>query len=92
MLGSFARAHGGLFILDGSAIGSDPNRKAGELDVYCVFEPAHGPDAIAAARGALSAMPDLKISYFTKRDISGSLMTFVTRRGVVIGERRTAKR
>ena len=91
-LGAFARANNGLFILDGSAIGTDPSRKAHELDVYCVFEQSRVPDAIAAARSALSQLPGVKISYFTKREMSGALMTYITRRGMVLGERRTEKR
>ena len=93
ILRAFARANGGLFILDGPAIGTDPDRRGDELDIYCVFDPARTPDAIAAAQGALSGtLPGAKLSIFGKRDMSGELMTYVSRRGVVLGERRAARR
>jgi hypothetical protein len=93
LLASFARANQGLFILDGPAIGTDPDRPPGpELDVYCRFEPQLMAQAMAAARNALAPLRDWQIFYHRGDAFVGELLTYISRRAHVLGERRNKKR
>jgi hypothetical protein len=93
LLASFARANHGLFILDGPAIGTDPDRQPGpELDVYCRFDPPLMARSIAAARSALEPLRDFKITYHRGDAFVGELLTYISRRAHVLGDRRSKKR
>jgi hypothetical protein len=93
LLASFARANHGLFILDGPAIGTDPDRPKGtELDVYCRFEPHFMAQALAAAKNALAPLRHWQISYHRSDAFVGELLTYISRRARVLGERRSKKR
>jgi hypothetical protein len=92
LLSSFARSNQGLFLLDGPAIGTDPNGQGDQLDVYCLFQPAKVNAAIQTARGALADFRQWQITYHKGSDFAGELLTFLSRRGHVLGDRRTAKR
>ena len=92
LMSSFARSNQGLFILDGPAIGTDPDRQGNQLDVYCLFKPAQMNAAAQTARRALNGFAQWQISYFKGTDFAGELLTFLSRRGHVLGERRGGKR
>jgi hypothetical protein len=93
LLASFARANHGLFILDGPAIGTDPDRPPGpELDVYCRFDPPLMGRAIAAAKTALEPLREFNITYHRGDAFVGELLTYISRRAHVLGDRRTKKR
>jgi hypothetical protein len=93
LLASFARANQGLFILDGPAIGTDPDRPTGpQLDVYCRFDPPLMARAIAAARTALEPLRNFEITYHRGDAFVGELLTYISRRAHVLGDRRSKKR
>jgi hypothetical protein len=93
MLASFARSHHGVFILDGPAIGTDADRTPGpELDVYCWFESPVMGAGIAAAKTALAPFRDWQISYHRGDAFVGELLTYISRRAHVLGDRRKRKR
>jgi hypothetical protein len=93
LLASFARVNHGVFILDGPAIGTDPDRPPGpELDVYCRFDPQTMARAIATAKTALDPLRDWKISYHRGDAFVGELLTYISRRAHVLGDRRSKKR
>jgi hypothetical protein len=92
LMSSFARANHGLYILDGPAIGTDPNRQGTELDVYCLFKPGQMHAATQTARRALAGFGQWRISYLKGTDFAGDLLTFLSRRGHVLGERRSGQR
>jgi len=92
LMSSFARSNQGLFILDGPAIGTDPDRKGDQLDVYCLFKPAQMKAATETAHRALNGFGQWQINYFKGTDFAGTLLTYLSRRGHVLGERRGGKR
>jgi hypothetical protein len=93
LLASFARSHRGVFILDGPAIGTDPDREPGpELDVYCSFKSSDMGAGMAAAKTALAPFRDWQISYHRGDALAGELLTYLSRRAHVLGDRRKLKR
>jgi hypothetical protein len=92
VLTAFARGDRGLFILDGPAIGTDPDRKANALDVYCLFDQAKLPQALSTARSAFANVSGMKISYHSSVGSDGSLLNYLSRRAKVFGERRMSRR
>jgi hypothetical protein len=90
LLATFARRHGGIFMLDGSAIGTDPSTVvANKLDVYCVFPIEHLDQSLAEARKAVSSLGSWDIHRANR--MSGFLGE-LARRAIVVGERRRTKR
>ena len=92
VLTTFARGNRGLFILDGPAIGTDPDRTGNALDVYCLFDEAKLPQALSTARSVLANVTGMKISYHSSVGSDGSLLNYLSRRAKVFGERRMSLR
>ena len=92
LLTTFARRNHGLFILDGPAIGADPDRTGNALDVYCLFDQAMLPQALSTARSALANVSGMKISYHSSVSSDGSLLNHLSRRAKVFGDRRLSRR
>ncbi len=87
VLSTFARRNNGVFIV---ALAAPPRR--GALDIYCAFDEATLPAAIAAVHHAFREATDTPVRCFSVQDFDSAYLNRVSRAARVFGERRYSAR
>ncbi len=87
VLSTFARRNNGVFIVTPAA---PPRRET--LDIYCAFDAATLPAAIAAAQNAFLEATDTEIRCFSCSDFDSAHLSRISRAARIFGERRYSSR